>query len=95
MDATRLTTWRDAALILLALEALLVGLLLAVALYRSLLGLRWLLERMRPVLSEARTYGWKTREATVRVMGAVAVAFVWLQSTVEGLRRGLDFLRWR
>jgi hypothetical protein len=95
MDVAGLATWRDAALILLAVEALLGGLLLAAALYWILRRLGLLLERIRPLLFQARMVAWRTREGTGRAMSIVAAPFIWLQSTVHGLIRALDVLDWR
>jgi len=95
MDVAKLAMWRDAALILLAVEAIALGLLLAAALYWSLCGLGRLIERIRPVLFRARLYAWRTRELTGRATSIVAAPFIWLQSTVQGLLRMLDTLGWR
>jgi len=95
MDVAKLAAWRDAALILLAVEAFVLGLLAAAVLYWSLRGLgRWI-ERIRPVLFRARMYAWRTRELTGRAMSIVAAPFIWLQSIVQGLLRMLDTLGWR
>jgi hypothetical protein len=95
MEVERLAMWRDAALILLALEAFVLGLLLAATLYRSLRGLGRLLDRIRPVLFQARLVTWRTRELSGQAMSALAAPFIWLQSTLEGLLRVLDILDWR
>jgi len=92
MDVAELAAWRDAALILLVVEAFALGLLAAAALYRSLRALRRWTERMRPVLFQARMYAWRTREWTKRAASVVAVPFIWLQSTAHGLLRALDIL---
>jgi len=87
-----LARWRDVALILLALEALLLGLLLAAATYLGLRGVLRLQERARPVLSKGRIYARQIREITRRIMSVVTAPFVWLQSTIAGLRRTLATL---
>jgi hypothetical protein len=95
MEIERLAMWRDAALILLALEAFVLGLLPAAVLYWSLRGLGRLLERIRPVLFQARMVTWRTRDLTRQAMSALAAPFIWLQSALEGLLRVLDILGWR
>jgi hypothetical protein len=69
--------------------------LLAAALYQSLRGLGRLLERIRPVLFQARMVTWRTRELTSQAMSALAAPFIRLQSALEGLLRVLDVLGWR
>jgi hypothetical protein len=95
MDVAGLAMWRDAALILLALEAALVGLLLAAALYRILRALGRLQERIRPLSFQTRMLAWRIREWTGRAMSSAAAPFIWLQSSVHGLLRVLDALGWR
>jgi hypothetical protein len=95
MEVERLAMCRDAALILLALEAFGLGLLLAATLYQSLRGLGRLLERIRPVLFQARMVTWRTQELTSQAMSARAAPFIGLQSALEGLLRVLDVLGWR
>jgi len=87
-----LARWRDAALILLALEALLLGLLLAAATYLGLRGVLRFHERVRPVLSQGHTYTRQIRKITRRIMNVIAAPFVWLQSTIAGLCRTLATL---
>jgi hypothetical protein len=87
--------WRDAAVILLAIETMLLGLLSAMAVYWSLQAVGRLLKWIRPVLFEARMYAWRIREGTGRIMNALAAPFIWLQSTMVGLRRALERLGWK
>ena len=95
MDVAKLAVWRDAALIVLAVEAIALGLLPVAALYWSLRALGQLIERLLPILFESRMILWRVQQGTQRVMGAIAVPFVWLHSTAEGLRRTLEYLGWR
>ena len=92
MNAIRLATWRDAALALLAVQAILLTLVPAVALYWGLRGLRRLRQWLRPVLFQTRLHVWKAQHETRRVMNALAAPFVWLQGTVAGLLRMLQML---
>jgi hypothetical protein len=95
MDAARLALWRDAALILLAVQATAVGLLSAVVLYRSVHALRQLDQRLRPVLFELRIGLWRLLNGTQRAVGAIAAAFLWLRSVAAGVLRALQYLGWR
>jgi len=95
VDVMQLARWRDAALILLTLEALLLGVPLLIALYQGLRGLAWLQERVIPILFDLRVYVEKVKEITVRITSSVAAALIWLHSVLTGLRRVLDNLCWR
>lgn len=95
MNAIQLAMWRDAAVILLAAQAMVLGLLLAAGLYWSLRGIQRLRQWIRPVLFQTRLHVWRIQYETGRVIGAVAAAFVWLQSAEAGLQRALHILRWR
>jgi hypothetical protein len=95
MDGVQLARWRDAALILLAAQALVLGLLVAAGVYWSLRGVQRLRQWIRPVLFETRLHVWRIRHETGRVIRAVAAAFVWVQSAVVGLQRALQMLGWR
>nr|MBC7244199.1 hypothetical protein [Chloroflexota bacterium] len=95
MDATRLTLWRDAALILLTLEAIALVLLPGVALYRILPAVRQLSMQARTWLFKGRLTVWKIQRVTQRVMGTVAAPFIWWRSTTEGINRAFKHLGWR
>jgi hypothetical protein len=90
-----LAHWRDAGLILLAFEAFVMGLGLGAILYVSLRGLRqaqaWLLPRLRV----GRGYVRQARHIVARVMAAVVMPFVLMQSAVAGLRQALQLLSGR
>jgi hypothetical protein len=95
MNAIRLALWRDAALILLAAQAMVLGLLLAAGLYWSLRGIQRLRQWVRPVLFETRLHVWRIQYKTRRVLNAMAAPFVWVQSAAAGLQRALQMLGWR
>jgi hypothetical protein len=95
MDEAQLALWRDAALVLLAVQAAVVGLLSAVVLYRGIQGLRLLDERLRPVLFELRIVLWRFTNWTQRTMGAIAAPFLWLRSVAAGVLRASQYLGWR
>lgn len=90
-----LADWRDAALILLSLEALLGGAAVALMLYLSLQGLMQLWQQVRPWLFQARLVTWKVCDRINQVMRAVAEPFLWLNSVAAGFRRALQVLGWR
>jgi len=95
MDATRLAMWRDAALILLALPAFVLGLLPAAALYWCVRGTGRFLRWVRPVLFQTRLYVWRAQREVRRGMNVVAAPFVWVQSAAAGVQRALRMLGWR
>ncbi len=95
MDAAKLALWRDAALVLLAVQAAAVGLLSAFVLYRSVHVLRQLDEGLRPVLFELRIGLWRLLHSIQRVVGAIAAVFLWLRSVAAGVLRALQYLGWR
>jgi hypothetical protein len=95
MDTTPLGAWRDAALILLGIQAMVLGLLLGAGLYWGLRGVRQLLQWIRPVLFETRLRVWRILSAAQRIMRVVAAPFVWVHSTLAGLQRALQMLGWR
>ena len=95
MDLATLARWRDAALLLLAVQAAAVGLLPAVVLYRSIQGLRQLDERLRPLLFESRIRLWRLLSGIRRVADAIVGPFVWLHSVAAGLCHALHRLGWR
>jgi hypothetical protein len=95
MNAIQLAMWRDAALILLAAQVMVLALPLGAALCWSLRGIQRLSQWIRPVLFEARLHVWRIQHGAERVIWAVAAPFVWAQSAVAGLQRALQMLGWR
>lgn len=95
MDTTKLTLWRDAALTLLTLEAIILILLPGFVLYRILPAVRQLSIRARTWLFQGRLTIWKIQRVTQRMMDTVAAPCIWLRSTVEGINRALEYLGWR
>lgn len=95
MDANEMGMWRDAALIVLTIEAVVLGLLPAVAICWGLRGMHRLRRWMRPILFGTRLHVWRIQRETKRVTSAMAAPFVWLQSTVVGVQRAVQMLGWR
>jgi hypothetical protein len=58
--------WRDVALVLLIIEAFIMGLLPLVILYFAIKGMNWLTSKARYYLPLARSYVTRVEEATKR-----------------------------
>jgi hypothetical protein len=89
---TALASWRDAAVILLSLEAFILALLVGAALYLAWRRLRQLQAWLVPYLLLVRTFTRRARKLTVRFMGALGAPFVRLRCLGEGLRRAFGIL---
>jgi len=89
MNVARLAAWRDLAVIVLALQALIVGVLAARVTYRLWHALPLVHQRMRPVLFEARVLICESAGQTERLMHALAKPFVSIQSMAEGVLASL------
>ncbi|MBM4431413.1 MAG: hypothetical protein FJ026_13880 [Chloroflexi bacterium] len=92
MDVAQLATWRDAALILLAVQAVVLGLGLLAALYWSWRALGRVEGRLRPLLLRTRLGVWRADTLIQRAMRTLATPFVRLGSLATGLRRALEVL---
>lgn len=77
---------RDGALILLALEGLLLGVVPLVALYHATKGLRRLLPQVRPGLRRVHEGFLRAQEVVERLMAALRAPFLWGYGVVAGLR---------
>ncbi|MGC8787030.1 MAG: hypothetical protein ACP5Q1_06355 [Anaerolineae bacterium] len=95
MDAIKLGAWRDAAVILLTLEAMVLALLPGLLLYRSRPALRELYLRLPTWLFKTRLIVWRIQQLTQRAMYTVAAPFIWIRSTAEGVGQALRHLGWR
>lgn len=95
MDVIKLSAWRDAAVILLTLEAIVLALLPGLLLYRSWPALRQLHMRLPTWLFRTRLMVWRIQRLTQRAMYTAAAPFVWIRSTAEGIRQALKHLGWR
>jgi len=92
MDLQQLAVWRDAALILLVLQAFVVGIALVAVLYRCWHTLRQLEARLRPILLRARLELWHFDTVLQQALRAIAAPFVWLRSVASGLIRASQVL---
>ena len=95
MDLTRLGGWRDTALVLLAAEAFVMGLMPALLLYWVLRVLPQFRQQLFKALLEARDVLCRVQHTTTRVSDAVVMPFIWLHSAAAALRRSLQCLGWR
>lgn len=72
MDDTILAPWRDAALILLAIEAIAIAVVPLVATFYLVKGVRVLKRWVRQLLVNARLWALRIQRGTTRTMDAVA-----------------------
>ncbi len=77
---------RDGALILLAVEGLLLGAVPLLVLYYVTKGLRRLLPQVRPGLRRAHEGFLRAQAVVERLMEAVRAPFLWGHGVVAGLR---------
>ena len=87
-----LTTWRDWALILLALESSVLILLSGAAAIAAVRGLRWLTLRLRLWLFRIRLAAWKGARLVTSVAETICAPFLWLRAVAAGLERALGML---
>ncbi len=92
MQPEQLSAWRDAALILLTAEALLMGALVGAALYFAWQALRQVTARLRPVLFQVRMGVWRVGHGVRRAMYVVARPMVWTASVAAGVVRAWQVL---
>ena len=71
-----LSGWRDAAIVLLALEAFIGVLVIGVVYFYSIRGVRWLKERIPTITRPAAMYLQQAERATRRAGDAAIVPFV-------------------
>jgi hypothetical protein len=87
-----LTTWRDWAVILLALEGAALVLLGGAAAVATLRGLRWLMPRVKLWLFRLRLWVWKGARLVTSAVEIIGAPFVWLRAAAAGLERALAVL---
>lgn len=85
-------TVRDAAIILLALESLVIGVLLSILLWQLRNLSRMLEEEVKPLLDSANETVGTVRGTSVFLSDTVVSPVVDVISTITGLRRGLRAL---
>ena len=86
------TTVRDIAIILLAIESLIIGVLLSVLLWQLKNLSRMLEEEVKPLLDSANETVGTVRGTSTFLSETVVSPVVRVISTVTGLRRGLGAL---
>ncbi len=72
MDVTTLAAWRDASLILLSIEAIILGIVPLVIAFYMVRGTRALNRRVRVLLVSGRVWALRIQQGTTRTMDAVA-----------------------
>jgi hypothetical protein len=72
MDETILAPWRDAALILLAIEAMLIAVVPLVVTFYLVKGVRAVKRWVRPLLVNAQLWALRIQRGTTRTMDAAA-----------------------
>ena len=88
-----IATARDWALILLALEAIVLALVILLVLRQTTRGLRRLVPRAALLLSRADRGLARFRDLVERAMKAIARPLVWVVSTFAGVSAGLKRVR--
>jgi hypothetical protein len=86
---------RDVAIILLAIQSLVIGVLLIILLLQMRSLIRLLQEQVRPILSSAQETIGTVRGTTTIVSDYVVSPVARVASVVAGMRRGLDVLMGR
>ncbi len=96
MDDTILAPWRDAAIILLAIQAILIAVVPLVATFYLVKGVRALKRVVRQLLVNARLWALRIQHGTTRSMDVVAaapIAIATRATLVTATTRGVvDFL---
>ncbi len=87
-----LSIWRDVAVVLLTLEAIVLALLPGILLYWSWPAVRQLHRRLPTWLFRTRLVIWRIQRLTQRAMCIVAMPLVWLRSAAEGVHQTLKHL---
>ena len=95
MESGVLATGRDAALILLLLEWIIISLVPLAALYFVTRSLRRFLPQVPPALRNVAQIANDVRQKTEMVCQKIAAPFVWILSAAQGIRRGLTLFRGR
>ncbi len=72
MDYTILAPWRDAAIILLAIEAMVIGIVPLVASFYLVKGVRAVKRSVRPVLVNAQLWTLRIQRGITRTMDSAA-----------------------
>lgn len=81
-----LTNWRDLAVVLLALEGFIMGLVPAVLLFFSVKGLLWLIRKLRATGPVVQSYFRKAAEVSENVSQRVGAPFIAASATSAKLR---------
>lgn len=95
MNESALAPWRDASLILLCLEAFILGLVPLAVLYLANRGMRWLVVRVRPFFRAVRAKTDPALALTNQAMDKIASPFIAWHSWRAGVQgTGRALVRW-
>ena len=95
MESEILVTGRDAALILLLVEWIVISLVPLAALFFITRSLRRFLPQVPPALRNVAQIADTIRQKTELVCQKIAAPFIWSLSAAQGIRRGLALIRGR
>jgi hypothetical protein len=96
MSPETLALGRNLALIVLALEAILLALPLLIVPFYAIRYIRRARAPIRPVLRRVRWRARQVEDATKLASSMAAQPFLWARSAGDGITRGLGYLmRWR
>ncbi len=80
MDQTTLAAWRDASLILLAIEAIVIMLIPGALFFFAVRGMHALRRGIRPPLKNAQVWALRIQRGTTRAMDGIAGAQIGIAS---------------
>jgi hypothetical protein len=80
--------WRDVALVLLIIEAFIMGLLPLVILYFAIKGMNWLTSKARHYLPLARSYVTRVEEVTKRTSEIASLPLIKSYASIAYVRGG-------
>lgn len=92
MDMATLAMWRDSALLLLTIEAMVIGLPILVMLYYAVRGISQLKAQVRPIFQMVRRRAGQVERGTTFVMRLLVSPLIWLLSVMAGLLRILRLM---
>lgn len=87
-----LETWRDLAVVLLALEAFVFSLIPAALLYLAVRGMAWVLKQLRTLAPKVQSYFCKAAQMADQASGRVAAPIIAVNTASAQLNRWLSSL---
>jgi hypothetical protein len=86
-----LENWRDLAVVFLALQAFVLGLIPAALLYAVVYGLTWVLRRLRALAPKVQGYFRKAAHVADQASGRVAAPIIAISSVAAQVGRYFSF----